>query len=67
MPKRTTRALIPILLSFGAAALGLAVMVGMFWVLDVLPLAAFLFLAVIYAFGSAKPRRALAQQKEELL
>jgi hypothetical protein len=67
MSKRTTRAFIPILLSVAAAALGLVVMVGMFWVLDVLPLAAFLFLAVIYAFGSAKPRRALTPQKEELL
>jgi hypothetical protein len=66
MSKQTVRTLIAILLSFGATALGLSLMVGMFWVLDVLPLAAFVFLAVIYAFGSAKPRRALTQQKEEL-
>jgi hypothetical protein len=66
MPKRTARTLIAILLSFGTATLGLALMVGMFWVLDVLPLAAFLFLALVYAFGSAKPQRASAQQKEEL-
>ncbi|MCL6564643.1 MAG: hypothetical protein K6U87_16740 [Firmicutes bacterium] len=66
MPKRSARTLIAVLLSLGAAALALALMVGMFWVLDVLPLAAFLFLALVYAFGSAKPQRGSAQQKEEL-
>lgn len=40
----------------GAALLALALMVGMFWMLDVLPIAAFVMLIVLYAVLSGRPQ-----------